>query len=89
MTAGGCAFVCSRETTSSSRGARCWRSRSRGVVRRGGDVQFALGVLWRSTLRDLDSTQAALFGAVLTTAAELLCPEYAEFAAEAVYWLGV
>jgi hypothetical protein len=60
-----------------------------GFVRQERDVQFALSVLWRSTLRDLDSTQAALFGAVLTTSAELLCPEYAEFATEAVYWLGV
>jgi hypothetical protein len=46
-------------------------------------------VLWTNTLRYLDSTEAALFGAILSSASTVLCPETAEFAAEAVYWLGV
>ena len=60
-----------------------------GFVRQDRDVLFAMNVLWTTTLRDLDSTEAALFGAILTSASTVLCPETAEFAAEAVYWLGV
>lgn len=60
-----------------------------GFVRQDRDVLFAMNVLWTNTLRYLDSTQAALFGAILSSASTVLCPETAEFAAEAVYWLGV
>ncbi len=60
-----------------------------GFVRQDRDVLFAMNVLWTNTLRYLDSTEAALFGAILTSASTVLCPETAEFAAEAVYWLGV
>jgi hypothetical protein len=60
-----------------------------GFVRQDRDVHFAMNVLWTNTLRALDSTEAALFGAIVSTASTVLCPENAEFAAEAVYWLGV
>ena len=49
---------------------------------------FAVRVVWNETLADLDSTDAAAFGAVFNAAPFYLCPESIEYASEVAYWLG-
>ena len=50
---------------------------------------FAVRVVWNETLADLDSTDAAAFGAVFNAAPFYLCPESIEYASEVAYWLGL
>jgi len=49
---------------------------------------FAVRVVWNETLADLDSTDAAAFGAVFNAAPFFLCPDSVEYAGEVAYWLG-
>jgi hypothetical protein len=50
---------------------------------------FAVRVVWNETLADLDSTDAAAFGAVFNAAPFFICPESIEYATEVAYWLGI
>lgn len=50
---------------------------------------FAVRVVWNQTLGDLESTDAAAFGAVFNAAPFFICPESIEYAAEVAYWLGI
>lgn len=50
---------------------------------------FAVRVVWNETLADLESTDAAAFGAVFNAAPFFICPESIEYAAEVAYWLGI
>ena len=49
---------------------------------------FAVRVVWNETLADLDSADAAAFGAVFNAAPFFLCPDSIEYASEVAYWLG-
>lgn len=55
----------------------------------GRSAAFAVRVVWNETLADLDSTDAAAFGAVFNAAPFFICPESIEYAAEVAYWLGI
>jgi len=50
---------------------------------------FAVRVVWNETLADLDSTDAAAFGAVFNAAPFFICLDSVEYAAEVAYWLGI
>ena len=50
---------------------------------------FAVRVVWNETLSELDSADAAAFGAVFSAAPFYLCPETIEFSEEVAYWLGI
>ncbi|MGI9529424.1 MAG: hypothetical protein ACR2NG_06905 [Acidimicrobiia bacterium] len=50
---------------------------------------FAVRVVWNETLADLDSADAAAFGAVFNAAPFFLCLESVEYATEVAYWLGI
>ena len=50
---------------------------------------FAVRVVWNETLSELDSADAAAFGAVFSAAPFYLCPDTIEFSEEVAYWLGI
>jgi hypothetical protein len=59
-----------------------------GFTRQGRDALYAVRILWTDQLRYLNSTEAAVFGLVLSAAPQYLCPQYSELASDVSYWLG-
>lgn len=49
---------------------------------------YAVRVVWNETLGDLNSGDAAAFGAVFSAATAYLCPDMAPYGEDVAYWLG-
>jgi hypothetical protein len=49
---------------------------------------FAVRVVWNETLSELDSADAAAFGAVFSAAPFYVCPDSITYSEKVAYWLG-